>query len=99
MKIGSQQAYIKASNTGAGDQFGISMSLSGDGHTLAVGAGKEDSNSTGVDSVQNNNSTETGAVYVFTRSTETETWSQQAYIKASNTDKDDQFGHFCEPKW
>ena len=35
------EAYLKASNTGAGDSFGYSVSLSGD--TLAVGASLEDS--------------------------------------------------------
>ncbi len=49
----TQQAYIKASNTGEagasadsfgdGDQFGVSMTLSDDGRTLAVGAITEDS--------------------------------------------------------
>ena len=84
----TQKAYIKASNTGRSDQFGKSLSLSGDGNTLAVGAWQEDSNSTGVNSdEQNNNSAgDSGAVYVFAHSTVTETWSQQAYIKASNTD-------------
>ena len=42
----AQQAYIKASNTGDGDQFGYSIALSGD--TLAVGAYREDSNSNGI---------------------------------------------------
>ena len=80
----SQQAYIKASNTDASDYFGRSVSLSGDGNTLAVGAIYEDSNSTGVNGDQNNNGTNTGAVYVFTRNSNS-VWSQQAYIKASNT--------------
>ena len=43
----AQQAYIKASNTGSGDQFGYSLPLSGD--TLAVGAYQEDSSATGID--------------------------------------------------
>src|SRR5262249_56039698 len=46
----SQQAYIKASNTGEaddGDQFGYSISLSGDGNQLIVGAIGEDSAATG----------------------------------------------------
>ena len=78
----SQQAYIKASNTDQSDRFGSSVSLSG--NTLAVGAVGESSNATGVDGNQNENSaTGAGAVYVFVRSGST--WSQQAYIKASNT--------------
>jgi hypothetical protein len=88
----SQQAYIKASNTGVRDSFGGSVSLSADGNTLAVGAPYEDSNATGINGEQtNNNADEAGAVYVFTR-TATD-WSQQAYIKASNTDADDWFGN------
>ena len=84
-----QQAYIKASNAQAYDQFGYSVSVSGD--TLAVGAMAEDSNATGVDGNQADNSASgSGAVYVFTRSGST--WSQQAYIKASNTERDDLFG-------
>jgi hypothetical protein len=60
----SQQAYIKASNTGSGDQFGLSVALSGD--TLAVGAHSESSNATGVNGDQADNSAyASGAVYVF----------------------------------
>ncbi len=92
--IWSQQAYIKASNTGVFDQFGNSVSLSANGNTLAVGATGEDSSTTGVNGAQNNNSTNTGAVYVFRFSTGSSTWAQQAYIKASNTGADDQFGNF-----
>jgi hypothetical protein len=85
----AQQAYIKASNTQAGDIFGSSIDIDGD--TLAVGAWLEDSNSTGVSGLQaNNSSNSSGAVYVFTRLNGV--WIQQAYLKASNTDRDDQFG-------
>jgi len=85
----TQQAYIKASNTGAGDQFGISVALDGD--TLAVGAYFEDSTATGIGGNETDNSApDSGAVYVFTRTGSN--WSQQAYIKASNTDTGDQFG-------
>lgn len=77
-----QQAYLKASNTGANDHFGFSVAISGD--TVVVGADKEDSNATGVDGNQGNNSAvNSGAVYVFVRSGTN--WSQQAYLKASNT--------------
>ena len=85
----SQQAYLKASNTGAGDLFGDVVSLSGD--TLVVGAVAEDSNATGVNGDETDNSaSDSGAVYVFTRSGTT--WSQQAYLKASNTGAGDLFG-------
>ena len=89
--IWTQQAYIKASNTDAGDRFGGSVRLSADGNTLAVGALGESSSATGVNGDQADNSaTQSGAVYIFTRSGAS--WSQQAYIKASNTDPDDLFG-------
>jgi hypothetical protein len=87
----SQQAYIKPSNTQASDKFGFSLALSGDGNTLAVGATLEDSNARGIGGNQADNSAESsGAVYVFVRNGSR--WSQQAYVKASNTDAGDQFG-------
>ncbi len=61
-----QQAYVKASNTGTGDQFGSAVSLAADGNTLAVGAVNEDSNATGVNGDQTNNSApNSGAVYLY----------------------------------
>jgi hypothetical protein len=88
--VWTQEAYLKASNTGANDGFGESVSLSADGNTLAIGAIDEDSNATGVNGNQNDNSAlSSGAVYVFVRSGVT--WSQQAYLKASNTDEGDHF--------
>jgi len=85
----SQQAYVKASNTDAGDGFGTSLSLSGD--TLVVGAAGEDGAATGVDGNEADDSAAgAGAAYVFTRSGSS--WSQQAYVKASNTDAGDAFG-------
>jgi hypothetical protein len=90
-----QQAYLKASNTGAGDRFGVSLSLSADGNTLAVGAPQEGSAATGIDGDQLDDTLESaGAVYVFVRSATT--WSQQAYVKASNTGATDTsgFGEF-----
>jgi predicted porin len=89
--VWSQQAYVKASNTGKNDRFGIAVALSGDGNTLVVGADQEDSNAIGIDGNQTNNKTaNSGAVYVFSRSGST--WAQQAYVKASNTGKNDHFG-------
>jgi hypothetical protein len=88
--IWSQQAYVKASNTGAGDVFGVSVALSGDGNTLAVGAPAEDSGTTGVNSTPDEAAFDAGAVYVFSRTTGV--WSQQAYVKASNTALRDAFG-------
>ncbi|WP_445361818.1 histidine kinase [Microbulbifer sp. EKSA005] len=86
-----QEAYVKASNTGANDEFGISVSLSGDGSTMAVGAIGEGSSAVGIDGEQSNNDAQqAGACYVFSRTDGD--WAQQAYIKASNTDSEDSFG-------
>ncbi len=85
----SQQAYLKGSNTESGDQFGTSVAMAG--NTIVVGAPEESSNATGVDGDQNNNSSfAAGAAYVFVRNGVT--WSQQAYLKASNTKSSDRFG-------
>lgn len=87
--VWSQQAYLKASNPGTEDLFGYAVALSG--NTLVVGASAEDSNATGVNGSQNNNSASgSGAAYVFERNGAV--WSQQLYLKASNTGVNDQFG-------
>jgi hypothetical protein len=87
--VWSQQAYLKASNTGPGDGFGYRVAIAAD--TLAVGAPYESSNATGVNGNQADNSApRAGAVYVFTRTGNV--WTQQAYLKASNTDAGDEFG-------
>ena len=86
----AQQAYLKSSNTNAADDFGWSVAISGD--TLVVGAFREDSAATGVNGNQNDNSaSDAGAAYVFVRSGTS--WSQQAYLKASNTNAGDNFGN------
>jgi trimeric autotransporter adhesin len=84
-----QQAYLKASNTGAYDAFGSSLALAG--NTLVVGAPGEASAATGINGNQGNNTaSNAGAVYVFVRSGTS--WMQQAYLKASNTGSGDRFG-------
>ncbi len=87
----AQQAYVKASNTGQNDHFGASVALNADGNTLAVSAIGEDSNAVGIGGSQGDNSAEdAGAVYVFKRVGAV--WSQQAYVKASNSEYLDNFG-------
>jgi len=90
----SQQVYVKASNIESGDRFGTSVALSDDGNTLAVGARDESSNATGISTngsgEDNNSALGAGAVYVFGRNASS--WVQQAYVKASNTEKFDGFG-------
>jgi len=91
-----QQAYLKASNPGigldVGDSFGWALGLSGDGSVLAVGAPLEDSSSPGIDGDQSNDTVSAaGAVYMFRRSGET--WTQEAYVKASNPRLSASFGN------
>jgi len=89
LDVGIQDAYLKASNTDAGDQFGVAVAM--DGTTLVVGASREDSDTDGVNGIPFDNSAEdAGAVYVFVRTGPV--WTQQAYIKASNSDAEDSFG-------
>jgi len=85
----SQEAYLKASNTGSFDSFGGSVSISAD--TLVVGAANEESSATGVGGNQvDNSAVACGAAYVFVRSGTS--WSQEAYLKASNAEAGDHFG-------
>jgi hypothetical protein len=87
----TQQAYLKASNTGANDWFGSRAALSGDGNTAALGASLEDSSGKGINGKQDDDAApESGAVYVFTRSGTT--WSQQYYVKSANAEPYDEFG-------
>jgi hypothetical protein len=86
-----QQAYIKASNCEAHDNFGWDVALSTDGATLAVASREEDSSAVGIDGDEADNSASSaGAVYLFARGEAG--WSQQAYIKASNSEESDRFG-------
>ncbi len=86
--------YFKASSSDPEDGFGKSVAMSKDGNTLVVGARFEDGGGRGIDHTieteMDNSAPDSGAVYVYRR--EGETWLQEAYIKASNADKDDLFG-------
>jgi hypothetical protein len=85
----SQTAYLKASNASSGARFGTSIAFSG--NTLAVGAPGEASAATGMNGDQANRSAPgAGAAYVFTRALGV--WSQEAYVKASNTRSGAKFG-------
>lgn len=60
----THHAYLKAQATDAGDAFGGSVAVSGD--TVVVGATNEDSNATGINGNQADNSaTNAGAAYTF----------------------------------
>ncbi len=85
----TQQAFLKASNTGQDDDFGYSVAISGD--TLIVGAYKEDSAAAGIDGNQDDNSlVDAGAAYIFVRSGTT--WTQQAYLKPASPTLNGHFG-------
>ncbi len=87
----AQQAYLKPAAVGttqAGDTFGVSVAVSGD--TVVIGASTEDSSTTGVNTTPNESAVASGAAYVFVRSGTT--WTQQAYLKASNAGAGDKFG-------
>jgi hypothetical protein len=89
------QWVLQATITPAGgddrDGFGASVALSADGNTLAAGAPYEDSAATGVGGdAADNTKNAAGAAYVFTRTGQT--WSERAYLKASNTESDEVFG-------
>ncbi len=87
-----QSTYFKASNAEVADGFGTATALSADGQWLVVGAPNEDSNASGIDGSQTDNSmSSAGAVYVFRKNAGV--WVQQAYLKASNPDTNDQFGN------
>ena len=90
---------IKAKHADPDDFFGLSISLSGNGNTLAVGALGEDNYQQGIyldGNEDNHNSTKryknSGAAYVFTIDSAKNIWSQQAYIKSMNPRKADWFG-------
>jgi len=85
--------YIKASNPGSGDAFGSAVALSPDGRYLAVGAIYEASGARGAfaDPPPDDDTViRAGAVYVFVR--QAGRWRQQAYLKASDTSAQAQFG-------
>src|SRR5579875_1431228 len=76
----SQQAKLTAADAAAGDGFGITVALSGDGSTALVGAYLADLPG----------KTDAGAAYVFGRSGTT--WSQQAKLTASDAATGNNFG-------
>ena len=95
--IWSQTTYLEASNKSSNDSFGSNLSLSHDGNTLAVSASREDNSATGIFTDKSESAgdiskeNDSGAVYLFTNSSVG--WTQSAYIKASNTESSDYFGH------
>ncbi|EQA45009.1 FG-GAP repeat protein [Leptospira broomii serovar Hurstbridge str. 5399] len=90
----THQAYLKAPNASDVDQFGSSLSISG--NTVVVGSSGEDSNTTTIIngsnlSSANDSGNNVGAAYVFIRSGSN--WTHQAYLKAPNGFNLDSFGN------
>lgn len=79
----SQQAKLSASDAQASDQFGSECSISDDGDYIVVGAPFEDGGS-------GDPTASSGAAYIFNRSGST--WTQQAILRASDTQAGDWFG-------
>ncbi len=79
-----QQAYLKPAVVGdsqGGDNLGVSVAIDGD--VAVVGATRERSGSTGINSTPDETSSTAGAAYVFVRSGSE--WTQQAYLKPAAT--------------
>ena len=93
----SQQAFLKASNTGPNDAFGSRLALSGDGNLAVIGASLEDGSAKGINGRSDDAATEAGAVYMFTRTGTT--WRHEAYIKGANTEAFDEFGGSVTLDW
>ena len=76
--IWSEQQKLTASDTAPGDEFGLSVAISGE--TVVVGAHLND-----------DAGSQSGSAYVFVRSGTT--WSEQQKLTASDAAGSDQFGH------
>lgn len=91
----SKTTYIKASNTGEQDQFGMRLAFAGD--TLVVSASYEDQDLQNIVNIDGENggdidlADKIGAVYVFKRD-DTGNWVQDAYLKGFNSTAGDEFG-------
>lgn len=87
----AQEAYIKPSNCGSGDEFGYSIAIDTD--TIAAGAYREDSSqntvTNGATASADNSAADAGAAYVFKRTGVN--WAQEAYLKAPNAEAGDFF--------
>ncbi|WP_162824621.1 hypothetical protein [Saccharospirillum mangrovi] len=76
----------------AQDHVGMAVSLSGNGEYLAVGTPDEDGSGSWVNPTVTNGTTKSGAVYVFHHNTDNNTWTRQAYLKATSPETSSFFG-------
>ncbi|MBW3568400.1 MAG: FG-GAP repeat protein [Proteobacteria bacterium] len=85
--------YLKSYVVDEDQNFGVAVSLSDNGNRLIVGAPYDDSSGTGIDppatpfGILNS-----GAAYTFVFDGVSNTWQEDAFIKASNTEQSDLFG-------
>jgi len=73
------------------DGFGLALSLSGDGTTLAVGAPMDSGDASDNGTTQNSRSPQSGAMYVFAAD-DSGAWTRRAFLKARTAPADDQLG-------
>jgi len=93
----TQGNYVKAFNTGAGDNFGSAVALSANGLIMAVGAPYEDGSATTVCSnlpncTSDNNATDAGAAYIFYSPGLAGGYYPWVYVKPTNNSAGDWFG-------
>jgi len=74
-----EQAFLKASNANADDNFGVEIAINEAGTILVVGARYEDSDGSGP---EDNSIQDAGAAYVFERQINGD-WIETAYLKPS----------------
>jgi hypothetical protein len=101
----TQQAYVKPLHVNFLQKFGTGVALSADGNRMAISAPGDLSKATGVNGnaadyelittpyaeLVRTTSTAYGAAYIFSYTDAG--WQQDAYIKASNANEFDEFGH------
>ncbi len=85
---------ITAPNQGSTDRFGTSLAFSANGGRLLVGADGETSSTTGVGGEPNlGTQKDSGAAYTFiSGGGDGSPWTEESFIKASNTGASDSFG-------
>lgn len=89
-----QQAVLRPSNAAPDFQFGESLAISADGHTVAVGLPYESGGTRGIiqgaPADTSTNAPISGAAYVFVR--RDGRWTEQAYIKSTTAARYQSFG-------
>jgi hypothetical protein len=75
-----QEAKLAADDGDSGDEFGVSVEVSGNGSTAVIGARSD----------EDPNGDEAGSAYVFSRSSGE--WQQETKLAADDGDSGDEFG-------